>query len=108
MGQPGGDNGDVITRVDNAQNVDQWFWIYYAASIDHKKTSIHVRYSNGQVFNEQKDVWHFVPKSFFVYTGRDKYYHGWNGELKGMKFSVGPDVYREGDYDALMNEPITD
>jgi len=53
-----------------------------------------------------ENIWHFVPKYFEVVVGNGPYYPGFNGELKGVKFSAGNGSYRDGDFGALVNEEV--
>lgn len=62
--------------------------------VDLKKRSFYVKFASSEWLDVTENLVHKVPSYIGVYLGRDTYYPGWNGQLKGWYFNVGAGSYR--------------
>lgn len=72
----------------------QWFFVYFGYSKNERKAFVACKFTTGIETIEYNNVNHYYTPKFYVYTGKDQQFPGFNGKLGYVNFVLGEGSFR--------------
>ena len=88
-------NPNVVRNIVHKNRHLEWSFIYYGYSKNDKKAFVTVKFSTGIETIEYNNVNHYYSPKFYIFTGKDKQFPGFNGKLGYVNFVLGDGAFRK-------------
>ena len=97
---------NVVNNILYEDDLTEWFWVYFGYSETNKKLKGYIKFQDREAEFTADNHLQYVPSYMSVHFGRDPFYHGFNGQMKGWNFEGGRGAFRDGEYEELYNQEI--
>lgn len=85
-------------------DLESWFFIYFGYSHSNKKAIAYIKFTDHEHLLEFDATRHFLPFNMKFYLGKDPFYWGFNGKLKGWNVAYGKGAYISANFKKLMDD----